>query len=193
MLFRQPADVGLSDLGEAAVRAMTANGVLVDITHMSMRSLTDTFALMDQLDPRREIPLIASHMACRFGSLTYNMTDEEIAEAAERGSVLGVIFCDHYTTDGILRGRTKSWEDTIDVMCKHIDRIHSVTGSYDNIGLGSDLDGYIKPTVKGLEDSSKLPALRAALESHYGEAVAEQICAGNALRVLRSAWRASRA
>jgi microsomal dipeptidase-like Zn-dependent dipeptidase len=188
LLFRQPSDVGLSDLGEAAVRAMAREGVFIDITHMSAHSLTDTFALMDELDPERTVPLIASHMACRFGSLAYNMSDEEISQAAQRGSVLGVIFCDHYTTDGILRGRTKDFDQTVEVMCKHIDRIHSVTGSYDNIGLGSDLDGYIKPTVRGLEDMSKIPDLRLALESHYGTDVAGQICAGNALRVLRTNW-----
>jgi microsomal dipeptidase-like Zn-dependent dipeptidase len=156
---------------------------------MSTRSLEDTFTLLDELDPERRVPLIASHMACRFGSLEYNFSDETIARAAQRGSVIGVIFCDHYITSGLRRGPTKTFDDTVEAMTRHIDRVHDVTGSYDNVALGSDLDGFIKPTVKGLEDISQTPVLRAALTERYGPDVAEQICAGNALRLLRSYWR----
>lgn len=187
LLFRQPRS-GLTALGRAAVRAMVAHGVLIDITHMSTRSLADTFALLDEIDPQRSVPVIASHIACRFGDREYNMSDETITAVAARGGVMGVIFCDHYIGDGLAEG-TQSFEGSMALIEKHIDRIRSVTGSFDHVALGSDLDGYIKPALKGLGDMSRFPALRAALAQRYGDEAAEAICAGNALRVMRAAWR----
>jgi microsomal dipeptidase-like Zn-dependent dipeptidase len=188
VIFRQPR-LGLTDLGEALVRAMARERMLVDITHMSERSLADTFRLLDEVDPRRTLPVIASHMACRFGRLGYNITDDTIRRVAERGGALGVIFCDHFVGDGIRRTRTRTWSQTVDAIARHIDRIHTVTGSHDFAAIGSDLDGYIKPTLAGLEHMGRMGALAAALTERYGDDVAERICFGNAMRVLRAGWR----
>jgi len=189
VVFRQPHGTGLTALGDTLVRAMVREQITVDITHMSTKALSDTFALIDELDPGHTVPLIASHMACRFGKLDYNLTDDTIARVAERGGVLGVIFCDHYVGDGIVRGQTKSFEQTVDAMCKHIDRIAQVSGSHDHAALGSDLDGYIKPTLAGLEHMGRMKDLAAALAQRYGDEVAAKICCDNALRVLRAGWR----
>jgi microsomal dipeptidase-like Zn-dependent dipeptidase len=83
----------------------------------------------------------------------------------------------------------RSFEDSVQALCRHIDRIHDLTGSFDHIGIGSDLDGYIKPALPGLEHMGRMRALQQSLAERYGAAVAEQISSGNALRVLRSAWR----
>lgn len=189
VVFRQPHDVGLTDLGDALVRAMVRERITVDITHMSAASLRDTFALLDELDPERRVPVIASHMACRFGRLDYNLTDDTIARVAERGGALGVIFCDHYVGDGIVRGRTTSIDQTVEAMAKHIDRVARVTGGHDHVALGSDLDGYIKPMLAGLEHMGRMRELSAALTARYGDDIAERICSANALRVLRAGWR----
>lgn len=188
LLFPQPP-IGLTDLGEAAVRAMVRERVLVDITHMSPRSIEETFALLDRLDPDRRVPVVASHIACRFGRREYNLSDEAIARAAERGGALGVIFCEHYLTEGLRRRGTRSFEQAVEVMARHIDRIHAVTGSHDHAAIGSDLDGFIKPTVRGLEHMGRMRALEAALTERYGAETAARICSENALRVLRAGWR----
>lgn len=187
VLFRQPR-VGLTDLGEAALRAMAAHGVLVDVTHMSERSLRDTFALLDEIDPNRTVPVLASHMACRFGSYEYNLDDETIATAAERGGVLGVIACDHFVRTGGHARPPATWEGTLEAVIRQIDHIREVTGSHDHAAIGTDLDGYIKPMLHGLEDASRLSDLEAALVDHYGLAVAEHVTSGNALRMLRRGW-----
>ena len=67
-----------------------------------------------------------------------------------------------------------------------------MTGSYDHIALGSDLDGYIKPMLPGLEDMAMMPDLAAFLQGQYGAAVADQILSGNALDLLGRAWGATR-
>ena len=49
-IFCQPRGVGLTELGEAAVRAMYEHRVLVDVSHMRAEALRDTFSLLDRLD-----------------------------------------------------------------------------------------------------------------------------------------------
>ena len=190
LLFPQPHGTGLTDIGRAAVTAMVRNQVMIDITHMSERSLTDAFELLEELDPQRERPVIASHMACRFGHLDYNLTDETIANVAERGGALGVIACEHYLTDGVRKGRTTTFDESVDVICAHIDRIAEITGSHDHAAIGSDMDGYIKPTVRGLEHAGRLRELEEELVERYGAEVAGKVCSQNALRVLRRNWGA---
>jgi microsomal dipeptidase-like Zn-dependent dipeptidase len=63
-----------------------------------------------------------------------------------------------------------------------------VTGSHRHTAIGLDLDGFIKPTLAGLADMRDMARLERALREGYGDADAELICSGNALRVL-SSWR----
>jgi microsomal dipeptidase-like Zn-dependent dipeptidase len=187
LVFPEP-DTGLSALGHAAVDAMVDHGILVDISHMSSRSIDDTFALLDERDPGKTVPVIATHMACRFGGLEYCFDDDTIRRVTERGGVLGCILCEHYISSGLKR-RVRSYDDSLAVLFKHVDRIHDVTGSYDHVAIGSDLDGYIKPALPGLEHMGHMRRFQQSLRDRYGPAAAEQICNGNALRVLRGAWR----
>jgi microsomal dipeptidase-like Zn-dependent dipeptidase len=161
--------------------------VLVDVTHMRTESLRDTFALLDEIDPGKTTPLIASHMACRFGSLAYNLTDDDIRSVAQRGGVLGVIDCRHYTTDA--KGHAAqdgSIDESLAAICAHIDHVVEVTGSDDHAAIGTDLDGYIKPALTGLEHEGHMTKLQDALVQRYGIDRARKICSDNALRVLRT-------
>jgi microsomal dipeptidase-like Zn-dependent dipeptidase len=189
LLFRQPRGEGLSERGVAALDAMVEHGVLVDIAHMSQASIDHTFRLLEERDPSALLPVIASHGACRFGRRKYNLSDETIARIGERGGVVGISLSNRHLTDGLPGGGGRSSERSIEVICAHIDRIAEVNGgSFDHAALGSDLDGFIKPTVRGLEHAGRLPALPAALEKRYGRPDAEKICHGNALRVLERHW-----
>ncbi len=189
LIFPQPRGEGLSAIGRAAAEAMVRSRVLIDITHMSEASLADTFELLDREDPERRLPVIATHMACRFGRLGYNLTDETIARVAERGGVLGVIDCRHYISDGLVSRRGgRSFEESVGLICRHIDRIRDVTGSFDHAAIGSDLDGYIKPALTGLEHMGHMRDLQAALTQHYGAERAQRVCSANALRVLQARW-----
>jgi len=185
-VFPQP-EQGLSELGRAAARAMVEHRILIDITHMSERSIDDTFALLDDIDPDKRVPVIATHMACRFGGLEYSFSDETIRRVAGRGGVMGCILCKHYVTSG-LPGGVRDRQDSVDALCRHIDHIRDVTGSLDHVGIGSDLDGYIKPALPGLEHMGHMRALQDALERRYGAEDARRISSGNALRVLRAGW-----
>jgi membrane dipeptidase len=189
LVFPQP-DEGLTPLGQLAAQAMVERGILIDITHMSSRSVEDTFSLLDRLDPDKRVPVIATHMACRFGGLEYSFTDETIRRVRERGGVMGSILCEHYITSG-LGTKPRDRRDSVNALCRHLDHVREVTGSFDHSAIGSDLDGYIKPALPGLEHMGHMRALQDSLAERYGSENAEKISSGNALRVLRSAWRAA--
>jgi microsomal dipeptidase-like Zn-dependent dipeptidase len=189
-IFPQP-DIGLSELGRAAVRALVAEGVLIDITHMSQAALDDTFSLLDELDPEATVPVIASHCGYRFGGQDYNLDDATIRRIAARDGVIGLMLSTYFMADG-LDSEPSSLDESLELLCRHIDAIHGVTGSYANVGVGTDLDGFIKPTLPGLGDSAQLGRLAPALEVRYGRATAEAIRSDNAMRVLRTGWRGTR-
>jgi microsomal dipeptidase-like Zn-dependent dipeptidase len=181
--FPQKGNVGLTPLGEAALRAMVEHRVLVDITHMNQKAIDHTFKLLDG-----DTPVIASHIACRLGGAEYNLTDAVIREVGRRGGVLGVIVCEHWACDGP-PPTPKTFEESVEVVCTHIDRIVDVTGSHDNVAIGTDLDGYIKPALHDLEHEGQMKELEAALVARYGDERARKYCSDNVLALLRSYWR----
>jgi microsomal dipeptidase-like Zn-dependent dipeptidase len=190
-LFGQPDDVGLTEIGEAAVRAMYRYGVLVDISHMRLRAIEETLALLAELDDREgrqatEYPVIATHAGYRFGEHSYMLDAETIRAIAGRGGVVGLIMAHHLLNDGLTEDRDGIVQ-TMRSVRLHIGKIHELTGSYENIGIGSDLDGFIKPTVGGIEKARHLQRLA----EHLGEAYPAHAAAmlhDNALRVLEAAY-----
>ena len=77
---------------------------------------------------------------------------------------------------------------SIDELCRHIDAIHGATGSHRHVAIGSDFDGFIKPTLPGIEDMRAMRRVEAALRKRYGNADGDLICSGNALRLLDAGW-----
>ena len=186
VLFPQRSGAGLTELGRAAVRALARERILVDVSHMRGDALEQTFAMLDEVDPA--MPVIASHAGCRFGSQRYMLDDATVRRIAARNGVVGLIMAQHQLNDGVRSKATGTFDESFAVIRRHVDRIHEVTGSYDHVGIGSDFDGFIRPTMTGLETSADLARLEDALRAHYGEEVAERISSGNAVRVLRTLW-----
>jgi microsomal dipeptidase-like Zn-dependent dipeptidase len=182
LLFPEPADP-LGELGVALIEAMVKEHVLVDVTHMSDVATTATLALLDDLDPTKTVPVIAGHAACLFGSLEYNIDDSHIEAIASRQGVIGLIAGTHYMADGL--PKPKTFDESMEVILKHIDHLHTVTGSHDFTAFGSDFDGFIKPTLPGLETPAAFARVEQSLVQKYGTNSAEKMCSGNALRVLK--------
>ncbi|HEY4119401.1 MAG TPA: membrane dipeptidase [Byssovorax sp.] len=186
-LFPQPADVGLEPTGRVLVKEMVRRGVLVDLTHMSERGMDETLAYLDKLDPARAVPVFASHIACRFdGGYGYNVREPYVKRIAERGGVCGVIYCDHFVNAPRAKPTT-SFDATFDLVRRQIDELVK-WGGEDVLAIGSDLDGFIKPTLFGLESAANHRDLAARIEATYGRAFAEKICHANALRMLKKGW-----
>jgi microsomal dipeptidase-like Zn-dependent dipeptidase len=187
VVFPQEKGLGLTEIGRQVVGSMVDEGILIDITHMRSASIHDVLALLDERDPAHEIPVIATHMACRFGDLAYCFDDDTIVRVAQRGGLFGCILCEHYITSGLSEA-DKSFQGSIDALCRHIDKLHDLLGGYDQIAIGSDLDGYIKPALPGLEDMGRMRELQHALRERYGDEDARRICSHNALRLLQTHW-----
>ncbi len=191
---RQPP-IGLTSTGRAAVEAMLRRRVLIDVSHMSDRALEDTFALLDHLDPARRVPVLATHCGHRFGDQGYNLSRDTIERIAARDGVIGLIFAQHQIWDGLdetrfprIRRMFEDFEGTFEKLRRHIEAISAVTGDHRHIGIGSDFDGFIKPTLKGLRDMRDMAKLEARMREEFGDVDAALMCSENALRPLRTYW-----
>jgi membrane dipeptidase len=182
-LFPQPLQ-GFGHLGQVAVEAMVQEGIVIDVSHMSEAALTELFVLLDSADKGADATIVATHVGCRLGPQSYNLSDQTILRIREHRGLIGMIFAEHQMTDGLRDSRTKKFEDSFEVLRVHIDHIHGVLGTHEHTAIGSDLDGFIKPTLAGLDDMSQMRRLESALADHYGAETAAAIASGNALRVL---------
>lgn len=187
---------GLTELGRAAVGAMVSKRVLIDISHMSQEALDDTFALLDELDPDKTVPVIATHAGFRFGKQEYMLSEETVERIATRDGVIGLIFARHQIEDGwppVPRrklprlSRRSRLDGSVDLLEAHIEQIHAITGSHRHTAIGSDFDGFIKPTLPGLRDMRDMRRLERELRRRYPDD-AELICSENALRPFEQYW-----
>jgi microsomal dipeptidase-like Zn-dependent dipeptidase len=185
-LFPQPAGEGLTDLGRAAVEAMYQHKVLIDLAHMRGDAITETFALLHDLDPGHRFPVVATHAGVRFKESTqhYQLSEDTVRKIADRDGVVGLILAQHQLNDGVRQRPARRLEQSVEVICRHIDRIEEISGP-GHVALGTDLDGFIKPTMGGLETAADLARLRDPLVGHYrDEAKVDAFLYGNARRVV---------
>ena len=189
-LFPQPHDSPLSDIGEAAVRAMHRHGVLIDISHMRDDAIDRTFALVEELDGAgrdpADYPIIASHSGFRFEEhQAYLLSPKTIERLAARRGAVGLIMAQHQMNDGV-EVRANDPDVTEKTLRAHVDAIGRYVDPFDVLAIGSDLDGFIKPTLKGVESAEDLGRLSEMLERAYPEG-ADRILWRNAERVVRKA------
>jgi microsomal dipeptidase-like Zn-dependent dipeptidase len=189
-IFPQP-DEGLTTLGEAAVRAMYRHNVLVDISHMSERSIADTFGLLDELDEEtgaapQDHPVIATHVGIRSADedqQEYNLSPETISKVHGRGGLIGLIMAQHQI------GKTRNADQSRAALHRHLDALAGHVGSHECTAIGTDLDGFIRPTLAGIQTAGDLAVLTEWLQADYPDD-AEAILHGNAHRVLRRVYAA---
>jgi microsomal dipeptidase-like Zn-dependent dipeptidase len=183
-LFPQP-DAGLTDLGRAAIRAMYEHRVVVDVSHMRPDVIEATLDELKTVDPGNTLPVIASHVGVASAGPpdhAYNLSGKAMRAIRDRGGVIGIITAQH------LLGKTASVEDSIAVLKRHIDGVAEALGGHEHTAIGTDLDGFITPTISGLDSAANLADLQAWIRDLY-PADAEAILHGNAERVLRTVLR----
>jgi microsomal dipeptidase-like Zn-dependent dipeptidase len=184
--FPQPTGEkeALTECGEAVLESMIDHGILIDITHMSEAAMARTFALAEE----RNVPLVATHAAWRRqDGYAYNLSDQTIQRIAATEGVVGLIMSEHFICDG--RQQPRSFDQSFGLLCVHIDRIRGITESDDHIAFGTDIDGFIKPALRGLEHLGRMAKLQGALKKRYGAIAAEKFSSENALRVLNAGWK----
>jgi membrane dipeptidase len=160
---------GLTPWGRELVRRCEAAGVLVDLAHINRQGFLDACALSTR-------PPIVSHTGV-LGVFEHwrNIDDDQLRAVADRGGVIGVIFCPRYVGG-----------DGLEPVVRHLQHILDVVGE-DTPALGSDWDGFIVPT-RELADPRGLPLLTdALLRAGMTPRTIGKILRGNVLRVLDSA------
>jgi membrane dipeptidase len=184
-VFPQEPGIGLTELGRAAVKAMHKHKVLIDVSHMRQDALDATFTLAEQLDEEagsdpRDFPLIATHVGMRDAGpdqQTYNLSADTARRIQARGGLIGLIASQHQL------GSTQDTAESQAVVKSHLDAIAALGNGHESTAIGTDLDGFIKPTLKGLDQASDLPVLEQWIRDAQPDNV-EGILHGNARRVL---------
>ncbi len=162
---------GLTDLGRAYVRNAQAQGVLVDVSHISDEGFWDIMEMTQG-------PVIASHSNSRaVCDHSRNLTDDMFRAIRDTGGVAGI---NQY---GAFLGENPS----LDTVCDHILHFLELDPEGTHIALGGDLDGC-DALAEGFEGIESYPALaNRLLERGLTEDMVRNIYWNNALGVMDAA------
>src|SRR6266581_4195393 len=212
---------GLSDFGKEVVREMNRLGMLVDVSHVSDKTMSDALDVS-------KAPIFASHSSARaLSNVPRNIPDDLLRRIAKNGGVIQVnfysVFVDTVTVSpqsAERDQRLKAQQDALNEKYKddperlgeegdkleaanplpplpisklidHIDHIAKIAG-IDHVGLGADFDGAVD-FPEGAQDVSMLPNITyELLKRGYSEKDIRKILGENFLRVFAEAERVAR-
>lgn len=138
-------DNGLSEVGYAAVREMNRLGMMVDLSHVSHRTMRDVLGVA-------RAPVIFSHSgAYSVEPHLRHVPDDVLRAVKANGGIVMAVFVNRFLN---MKNPDAA---TIHDVADHVFRIAEVCG-WECVGVGSDFSGT--PFVpQGLEDVSKFPNL----------------------------------
>lgn len=212
---------GLTDFGKEVVREMNRLGMLIDVSHVSDKTMSDALDVS-------KVPIIASHSSARaLSNVPRNIPDDLLKRIGKNGGVVMInfytLFIDEKTVapqsaerDRRLRSQqdaiNKKYEHDperraeesdkleaanplpplpISKLIDHFDHVMKIAG-IDHVGIGSDFDGTVD-VPQGAEDVSMLPNITyELLKRGYSERDIRKILGGNLMRVLAQAEQFAR-
>jgi membrane dipeptidase len=119
----EPADAGLSRLGRACIERMNALGILIDLSHVGLRSSWDALKASKQ-------PVAITHSGARaIANHDRNKPDDLLKAVADKGGVVGAYMIVYLREQG---------QPRLDDFMRHLDHLIRVCGE-DHVGIGSDL------------------------------------------------------
>jgi membrane dipeptidase len=119
----EPANAGLSRLGHACIERMNALGILVDLSHVGLKSSWDALAASKR-------PVAITHSGARaIANHDRNKPDDLLKAVADRGGVVGAYMIVYLRETG---------QPRLDDFMRHLEHLLKVCGE-DHVGIGSDL------------------------------------------------------
>lgn len=205
-----PRHNGISDSGRTMVKEMNRLGVLIDMSHISSKAMSDILNTT-------KAPVIFSHSNARaLCDVNRNVPDSILIRLKQNGGLIMLTFVPYFVKkehnnwldagDAVyykakddyrdnkqkLDSIMEKWEKenpepvvTVTDMADHFDYVKKLIG-VNYIGMAGDFDG-IQFTVKGLENAGTYPNLLVELARRgWTEQELKQICSENFLNVFES-------
>jgi membrane dipeptidase len=208
---------GVSEFGEQVIAEMNRVGMLIDVSHISKKSMLDAARLS-------RAPVIASHSStAALRPIPRNMDDEQLLALKENGGVIQIVGLGSFVKEdppekveameelraemgvtsyaawGTLSDEERNeyrrrageieaeWPTTVADFVDHIDHAVELIG-IDHVGISSDFDGG--GGVYGWNDASETFNVTLELVRRgYSEEEIRKLWGGNLLRVWREADR----
>lgn len=142
---------GLKPAGRALLREFERLGIILDVSHLSERSLDEALACYGG-------PLCAGHSNARaVCDIERNLTDGQAKEIARRGGVIGLNLLAPLLVRGWRRGDPLP---PLTAATAHTVHFAGLVGGR-HVGIGADLDGGLTPanTPAGIDRVDHLPLL----------------------------------
>ena len=211
---------GLSDFGKEVVKEMNRLGMLIDVSHVSDKTMQDVLEISTA-------PIIASHSSARaLANHPRNIPDDLLKKFAKNGGVVMVNFFSGFIDQKYIDTRRERNEklktqlEEIDqlykndskklgeerekllatiplpktplsVLIDHFDHIVKVAG-IDHVGIGSDFDG-VPDLPEDMQDIAQLPSITyELLKRGYSEADVRKVLGENFLRAFAQAEKVAK-
>jgi membrane dipeptidase len=210
-----PLHNGLSEFGKTVIAEMNSLGIMIDISHLSDKSVYDVLEFS-------KVPVIASHSCARaLCDNPRNLNDELLVRLANKGGVIQMCVLSAYvkspdpnpardSAENIIRQKFGDWSklspedqkiarsaysavrtkfpDKLASVCDlidHIDHIVKIIG-VDHVGIGTDFDGG--GGLTDCMDASQMQNITIELVRRgYSKKDIAKIWSGNLFRVMNEA------